>query len=46
MWRSIYTQTFYQIIVMTAMLYAAPAIFGIEYNLVETPLYIESTDTT
>jgi magnesium-transporting ATPase (P-type) len=46
MWRSIYTQLFYQIIVMTAMLYAAPAIFGIEYSLISTPLYIDRTDTT
>jgi len=34
MWRQIYSQTLYQVLVMTTLLYAAPAMFGIKYNLV------------
>ena len=34
MWRQIYSQVLYQVLVMTTLLYAAPAMFGIEYNLV------------
>lgn len=39
MWRTIFSQLAYQVLVMTTLLYAAPTIFGIQYNLVETPLY-------
>lgn len=39
MWRTIFSQLVYQVLVMTTLLYAAPTIFGIQYNLVETPLY-------
>ena len=44
MWRSILAQVVYQILAMTVLLYAAPAMFGIQYNLVETPLYTNKTD--
>jgi len=39
MCRSILAQTVYQILVMTVLLSAAPAMFDIQYNLVDTPLY-------
>lgn len=44
MWSAIYSQLIYQVLVMTTLLYAAPAMFGIEYNLVETPLYLSSAE--
>ena len=39
MWRSIFAQVVYQILVMTVLLFAGPAIFKIQYNLVDTPFY-------
>ena len=44
MWSAIYSQLIYQIVVMTTLLYAAPAMFGINYNLVKTPLYTSDTE--
>lgn len=35
MWRSIYIQLFYQMIVMTVLLYFSPKWFGIDYKLVK-----------
>lgn len=35
MWRSIYIQLFYQMIVMTVLLYFSPQWFGIDYKLVK-----------
>lgn len=35
MWRTIYTQLLYQVLVMTVLLYAAPSMFGIKYQLVK-----------
>ena len=44
MWSAIYSQLIYQVLVMTTLLYAAPAMFKIEYNLVTTPLYLSSAE--
>lgn len=44
MWSAIYSQLIYQIVVMTTLLYATPAMFGINYNLVKTPLYTSDTE--
>ncbi|MFO0116274.1 MAG: cation transporting ATPase C-terminal domain-containing protein [bacterium] len=44
MWSAIYSQLIYQILVMTVLLYSAPAMFGIDYNLVTTPLYTSGAD--
>lgn len=38
MYRSIFAQVVYQIIVMITLLYGAPAMFHMKYNLVKTPL--------
>lgn len=43
MWRQIYSQVLYQIIVMTTFLYAAPSMFNIKYNLVTSELYNEAS---
>lgn len=42
MWRFILTQFVYQALVMVVLLYAGPWMFGIGYNLVDTPLYTVS----
>lgn len=39
MWRTILSQFLYQALVMVVLLYAGPWMFGIGYNLVDTPLY-------
>ena len=44
MWRTIFSQLVYQMIVMTTLLYAAPAMFNIRYNLVDAPLYLTEAD--
>ena len=44
MWSAIYSQLIYQIVVMTTLLYATPAMFGINYNLVKTPLYTSDAE--
>jgi magnesium-transporting ATPase (P-type) len=44
MWRSIYSQVLYQILVMMILLYLGPIIFGIEYNLLNTPFYTTLND--
>lgn len=38
MWRQITSQIIYQLTVMIILLYAGPAMFGIKYNMVSTPL--------
>jgi len=38
MWRQITAQIIYQLTVMIVLLYAGPAMFGIKYNMVSTPL--------
>ncbi len=42
MWRSIIGQATYQIIVMVTLLYAAPSMFGITYDMINCPDYITS----
>lgn len=44
MWRSIYSQVVYQTLVMTILLYFGPMMFGIDYNLMNTPYYTTSAD--
>ena len=39
MWRTILGQCLYQILVLTILLYAGPAMFGITYNMVNAPYY-------
>lgn len=39
MWRAVTSQALYQAIVMLVLLFAGPAMFGISYNLIKTPLY-------
>jgi magnesium-transporting ATPase (P-type) len=46
MWRQINSQIIYQLTVMIIFLYAGPQIFGIEYNLIETPSRTESGTPT
>jgi len=45
MWRSIIGQATYQIIVMVTLLYAAPAMFGITYDLINCPYYVTSDNS-
>lgn len=44
MWRSIYSQVLYQVLVMMFLLYLGPIMFGIEYNLLNTPFYTTLND--
>lgn len=46
MWRQINSQVIYQLTVMIIFLYAGPQIFGIEYNMIETPLRTDSGTPT
>ena len=39
MWRAVTSQAAYQALVMLVLLFAGPAMFGIGYNLISTPLY-------
>lgn len=44
MWRAIFGQTLYQVIVMIVLLYAGPTMFNIKYDLIDSPFYITSNN--
>jgi len=44
MWRNILGQAVYQILVMIVLLYAGPTMFGIKYDLIDTPFYVTSNN--
>ena len=46
MWRAVTSQALYQAIVMLILLFAGPAMFGISYNLIKTPLMNADGDPT
>lgn len=39
MWRAVTSQFLYQALVMLVLLFAGPSMFGISYNLINTPYY-------